>query len=423
MQSKNSIKCPNCGMQIDVNEILYHELENQMQKKFQNEVAEHRKKYKDAIELFKQKEEALKEQEEKFQKRVDDAIKENLKKESKKIEDEIRKNINEENKQQIEVMQKELREKTQKVIELNTAKAEIEKLKREKEESETKIKFQIEQEYTKKINDEREKIKKEIDAVNELKFKQKDEQLEQLKKQAEELQRKAEQGSTQLQGEVQEIAIEEWLKNSFPFDVIEEIKKGQRGGDCLQIVHTRELQNCGSIYYESKRTKDFQFTWIEKFKADMREKGANIGVLVTHTMPNSMKRMGLMEGIWICSYEEFKGLSYVLRENIISLAQATKSEENKSDKMNLLYSYLTSNEFKMQIEAIVEGFTQMQGDLNKEKNAMIRIWKQREKQLTKVLENTIGMYGSIRGIAGSAIAQIKTLELEYDDNDESLTSD
>ena len=217
----------------------------------------------------------------------------------------------------------------------------------------------------------------------------------------------------QLQGEVQELAIEEWLKEKYPFDTIDEVKKGARGADCMQIVHTRESQNCGKIYYESKRTKDFQKSWIEKFKADMREKGADIGVLVTDVMPSDMQRMGLYEGIWICSFEEFKGISAVLREQIIKIHHAMKSQENKTDKMSLLYGFLTSNEFKMQIEAIVEAFTTMQSDLDSEKRSMQRIWKQREKQIEKVLDNTINMYGSIRGIAGNAIGNIKALELEY----------
>ena len=251
---------------------------------------------------------------------------------------------------------------------------------------------------------------------NELKLRQKDEHLDQLKRQLAEAQRKAEQGSMQTQGEAQELAIEEWLSSEYPLDSIEEIKKGQRGADCLQTVNTFEYQNCGTIYFESKRTKDFQKTWIEKFKADMRERGADIGVLVTSAMPKELDRMGLLDGVWVCTFEEFKALSFVLREKIIALNLAKKSGENKSDKMSLLYHYLTSNEFKMQIEAIVEGFTQMQTDLDAEKRAMARIWKQREKQITKVLENTTGMYGSVRGIAGSAIGRVDTLELPYNDD-------
>ncbi|NLC28313.1 MAG: DUF2130 domain-containing protein, partial [Campylobacteraceae bacterium] len=212
-------------------------------------------------------------------------------------------------------------------------------------------------------------------------------------------------------------AIEEYLEAKYPFDTIEEIKKGARGGDCIQVVNTMEARNCGKIYYESKRTKDFQKPWIEKLKADMRDKGADIRVLVTEVLPKELDRLGLVEGVWVCTFDEFKGLSNVLRESIIKINLAKKSKENKTDKMSLLYGYLTSTEFTMQVEAIVEGFTQMQSDLDSEKRSMTRIWKQREKQIEKVLENTIGMYGSIKGIAGNSIGNVKALELPFSEED------
>ncbi len=250
-----------------------------------------------------------------------------------------------------------------------------------------------------------------------MRFKEMQKQLEDQKKLTEEMKRKQEQGSMQLQGEVQELAIEEWLATQFPLDTIDEIKKGARGGDCLQIVNTRSAQNCGTIYYESKRTKDFQPTWIEKFKADIRVKGANIGVLVTEVMPSDMDRMGLKDGIWICNYDEFKGLCAVLRQSIIQLSTAISTQENKGDKMHMLYDFLTSNTFRMQIEAIVEGFTQMKTDLETEKRSFQRIWKQREKQIDKVTLNTIEMHASIKGIAGNAIQSVKALELPGEDEE------
>lgn len=224
----------------------------------------------------------------------------------------------------------------------------------------------------------------------------------------------------QTQGEVQELAIEEWLAEKFPLDTIQEIKKGERGADCIQIVHTRARQNCGSIYYESKRTKHFQASWIEKFKADIQDRGANIGVLVTEAMPQDMRRLGLMEGIWVCSFEEFKGLCTVLRESVIHISTAVITQENKGDKMGMLYDYLTGKEFQLQIEAIVEGFTQMKSDLESEQRAMRSIWKKREKQIEKVLLNTTGMYGSIKGIAGNAFHSIPALELHADDDHATL---
>jgi hypothetical protein len=317
---------------------------------------------------------------------------------------------------QLNALQQEISEKSNQLKEFNKAKADIARLEREKEELRDAVALEKETEFSEKLMAEKLKIQKQVDDMTHLKIKELQLKLEEQTRLANEMKRKAEQGSMQSQGEALEIAIEEWLRESFPLDVIEEVKKGARGADCLQIVHTRQQQNCGSIYYESKRTKDFQAGWIEKFKNDIRDKNATLGVLVTEAMPNNMARMGLKEGVWICTFEEFKGLCTVLRESVIKLSEAKLSQENKGDKMEMLYSYLTSNEFKLQIEGIVEGFSQMQSDLEAEKRAMARLWKQREKQLEKVLLNTTNMHGAIRGIAGSAIQAVALLELGGGEN-------
>lgn len=419
MKNENQIKCPNCGTSIDVQDILAHQLEEEIKQKYQSQIAEEKKRYE--VEQEKLKEEKLefekkkKQENELFQERLENQLKEG----KKEIELKLKLKLKEEQSEQFDALQKELNEKSEQIKELNRTKAEIEKLKREKSE----LKEIAEAESQKKLNEilitEKEKIKKSEEDKNELRFKEMQKQLEDQKKLTEEMKRKQEQGSMQLQGEVQELAIEEWLASKFPLDTIEEIKKGARGGDCIQIVHSRTEQNCGTIYYESKRTKDFQPSWIEKFKADIRDRGANIGVLVTEVMPSDMDRMGLKDGIWICNYEEFKGLCAVLREGILQVNNAVITQENKGDKMDLLYDYLTSSTFRMQIEAIVEGFTQMKSDLDSEKRSMQRIWKQREKQIEKVVTNTIDMYGSIKGIAGNAIQSVKALELPgvYDELD------
>ena len=407
----NQISCPNCGNPIDVEDILAHKLEEELKVKFNTQLAAEKKKYEselDTLNKAKEEFEAKKKKEnELFQERLDKTLKEQLK----ASEEKLKAKVKEESLDQLQALQDELKEKSEQVKELNRSKAEIEKLKREKDE----MRELVEAESQKKLNEllfaEKDKIRKAEEERSELRFKELQKQLEDQKKLTEEMKRKQEQGSMQLQGEVQELAIEEWLISHFPLDTIEEIKKGARGGDCIQVVNTRTLQNCGKIYYESKRTKDFQSGWIEKFKADIREKGADVGVLVTDAMPPDMERMGLRDGIWICTFEEFKGLCSVLRESIVQLSNALSSQENKGDKMHLLYDYLTSTTFRMQVEAIVEGFSQMKVALDSEKRAMQRIWKEREKQIEKVITNTIDMYGSIKGIAGSAIQPVKALEL------------
>lgn len=417
MKNETQVKCPNCGTSIDVQDILSHQLEDEIKQKYQAQIAEGNKRNELEQERLKKEkldfEQKKKQENELFKERLENQLKES----KREIESKLKLKLKEEQSEQFDALQKELNEKSEQVKELNRSRAEIEKLKREKGE----LKEAAEAEAQKKLNEiliaEKDKIKKLEEDKNELRFKEMQKQLEDQKKLTEEMKRKQEQGSMQLQGEVQELAIEEWLATNFPLDTIEEIKKGARGGDCIQIVHTRTEQNCGSIYYESKRTKDFQPSWIEKFKADIRTRGANIGVLVTEVMPSDMDRMGLRNGIWICNYEEFKGLCAVLRQGILQVNNAIATQENKGDKMDLLYDYLTSSTFRMQIEAIVEGFTQMKSDLDSEKRSMQRIWKQREKQIDKVVTNTIDMYGSIKGIAGNAIQSVKSLELPGSDLD------
>jgi hypothetical protein len=410
---KRKIKCPSCGVEIDVNEVLYHQVDEELKREYDNELEKEKEKLNSkAADLQKEKqdfEENKRLQEDEIGKKVHEQVKQR--------ETDIRKALKtelaDEHSDAMKLMQDEIAEKSTKLKELNKAQMEVEKLKREKEELGERFKLEAEQELNKKLSEEKEKIIKAESSKNELTVRELQKQLEDQKKLTEEMKRKQEQGSMQMQGEVQELAIEEWLANTFPLDTIQEIKKGERGADCVQTVHTRSHQNCGKIYYESKRTKSFQPTWIEKFKQDIRNEGANIGVLVTEAMPNEMERFGLKDGIWICSYEEFKGLCSVLRESVIQINNAAVSQENKGDKMGMLYDFLTSTEFQMQIEAIVEGFTQMKGDLEAEKRAMQSIWKKRDKQIEKVVFNTTNMYGSIKGIAGNAVKEIEFFELKH----------
>lgn len=418
MKEQTQIKCPNCGTTIDVQDILAHQLEDEIQQKYQGKLAEAQKLAEsEKAKLAQEKadfETKKKQENELFQERLD----KQLKSDRLVMEEKLKNKLLEEQSEQFKALQKELNEKSEQVKELNRSKAQIEQLKREKSE----LKEAAEAEAQKKMNEmllaERGKIRRAEEERNELKFKELQKQLEDQKKLTEEMKRKQEQGSMQMQGEVQELAIEEWLSVQFPLDSIEEVKKGARGGDCIQVVNTRSIQNCGKIYYESKRTKEFQPAWIEKFKADMRDKGADVGILVTEAMPAEMDRMGIRDGVWVCSFSEFKGLCAVIRESVVQLKMVVSSQENRGDKMHMLYDFLTSNTFKMQIEAIVEGFSQMKEDLESEKRSMQRIWKQREKQIDKVVTNTVDMYGSIKGIAGKAIQSVKALELPGADEEE-----
>ena len=214
----------------------------------------------------------------------------------------------------------------------------------------------------------------------------------------------------QRQGEVQELLLEEILKENFPFDAIEEVGKGVEGADCIQIVRTNTGKECGRIIYESKRTKTWSNNWVDKLKTDKRSKGADIAILVSQVFPRDMERFGERDGIWICNFTEVASVAQVLRSGIIKINEAIKSQENKGDKMQMLYDYLTGNEFRGNVEAILEGFMSVKNGIIKEKAMMEKIWKEREKQMEKAILNTSSLYGSVKGIAGASVSDIPLLD-------------
>ncbi|MBA1419447.1 MAG: DUF2130 domain-containing protein [Epsilonproteobacteria bacterium] len=437
MSTENSIKCPNCGTKIDIDEIFYHQIEEKFkqqnlaeQKKLRDEVETKREEYKKAFDDLKAKELFMQEQKEKFDEELRKATKVQLRIERVKLQDELKKELLEEQSTSMALLQKELEEKSNKLKELHEATAKIAQLEREKEELATKAKAEAELALNQKLSQEKLKTKKsldeatalkfkEIEEANNLKLKEREEQMEQLKRSLEDAKRKADQSSMQVQGEALELAIESWLSNQFPFDTVDEVKKGAFGADCVQTIHTRELQNCGVICYESKNTKAWSDGWITKLKQDMLKVGADLGVLVTSIYPNDMDRMGFVDGIWVCSLDEFKGSASLLRESLIKVHKSVGKEENRGDKMALLYHYLTGNEFGMQMKYIVDGLMTMQTELDKEKRSLMASWKRRQKLIDGVLQNTTEMYGSLQGIAGAgAFEHIEALELEAPEDEE-----
>ena len=423
MSNTTTIECPKCGTEININEVLSSELEKSLTQKHAQELEENRRKYKEAMQTIKAKELSMAEDKEKFDEELKRATQTQLKLERAKVQDAIKKQLVEEQSDSFALLQKELDEKSKQVQELNKSKAQIEKLKRDMGEVESKVKAEAQVALSQQLNQEKEKLAKqseemkvqalkEIRDANELELKAKDEKIAQMAKSIEDAKRKSEQGSMQVQGEALETVIESWLSVQFPFDTVEEIKKGAFGADCIQTIHTRELQNCGVICYESKNTKAWSEGWVTKLKQDMLKVNADLGVLVTSVYPNGMNRMGFVDGIWICSLDEFKGSASLLRESLIRVHKTVQKEENRGDKMALLYNYLTGNEFSMQLNSIVEGFMTMQTELDKERRSLMASWKRRQKLIDGVLQNTTEMYGSLQGIAGAAVlGHIEALEL------------
>ncbi|RUM71684.1 MAG: DUF2130 domain-containing protein [Sulfurovum sp.] len=429
MTKQTTIKCPNCHVDIDVNEILYHQLEEELkqknlakQKQLQDEIEAQKLAYKEAFDSLQTKEEAIAEQQAKYKRDLKKAteikLEEQLHLEKQKLKAQIRAKIVAEREDEMKLLSDELQKKSEQVKELNVSKAQIVKLQMEKEELSSKAKADAEIELAKRLTEEKDKLRKLLDEEIALKIRAKDEQIEQMRRDIESAKRKAEQGSMQIQGEALELSIETWLTSQFPFDTVDEVKKGAFGADCIHTIHTRTLQNCGIICYESKNTKAWSDSWIVKLKQDMLKVDADLGVLVTAVYPNNMNRMGFVDGIWVCNLDEFKGSVSLLRESLIRVHQTMKREENRGDKMALLYHYLTGNEFQLQLQSIVDGFMRMQNELDKERRSLMASWKRRQKLIDAVLQNTTEMYGSLQGIAGTGvIGQIKSLELTDENED------
>ena len=374
MESNFEISCPCCGTNLNVNDLLKEQLLNDLEINLKNEKSEYIKNHISKIQ------------------------KQN-KKELEQAKSEAQDALNEAN--------SEIERKSQKIKELSGAQAEIIRLKQEHKEKEELADLETEKRIQEALEKESERLVSLANQKSEFEIKALQKQLNDQVELTNEMKRKQEQGSVQLQGEAGEIIIEEWLKNKFRLDQIIEIKKGENGADCLQKINTRESLDCGSIYYESKRTKSFQNSWIEKFKNDIRDKGADIGVLVSKAMPTGVEKIAKINGIIVCGFNEFKIIAPLLRDFLIQINNTLSAGENKGEKMSALYNFLTSSDFKHQVEGIVEGITQMQEDLIREKTAHKKLWKQREKQFEKVVDNTINMYGSIKGIAGKKIPEIE----------------
>ena len=404
MNDSARIRCPNCAQSIDVSEVLYQQLQLELKQKYEQE-------YSSQKESLKASQQLLEQQKAKLESQVSQQVEKKLKQEQVLLEKKLKQKLDEENQLRINTLEKELADKSDTVKQFHQLKAEHERQKRDYLEQKHKLEAELEQKLSKTIASERERLREEESNKAQLKLAEKDQVIEQLRQQAQEAQRKAEQGSMQIQGEVQELAIENWLKQQFPLDSIEEIKKGARGADCVQIINTYNRNNIGTIYYESKRTKAFQVTWVEKLKQDMQSRQADVGVLVTETLPKEINRIGQIDGVWVCRFNDLEGLVSVLRESLIQISRVLATQQNKGDKMSLLYNYLTGSEFRMQIEAMVEGFVQMKDDLEREKRSMQGIWKKREKQIDKVLFNANNFYSSIRGIAGNAVPRVSQFEL------------
>ncbi|MCP4252340.1 MAG: DUF2130 domain-containing protein [Candidatus Scalindua sp.] len=374
--TKETIKCPDCGSVIELSEAISHDIEIRLKQQYENEIG----KTKKAIE-----EKAKKEVQELLNVKISD-LNEQLEKKSK--------NLKEAHKQELELRKRQ----------------------RELEEKEEKLELEL----SRKIDAERQKIiqktSKEFEETHRLKDAEKDKQLDDMKKQIDELKRKSEQGSQQMQGEVLELELEESLKEEFPFDDIEPVAKGIKGGDIIQTVKTQSGRICGKILWETKRTKNWSDSWIQKLKDDQRDAKADLAILVSETLPKGFHHFRLISGVWVTDILSAVSLALALRVVLIQVARERETQVGKKEKMEIAYNYLTGQEFRNRVEAIVESFTAMKVDLEAERRAMLKIWAKREKQIERVISNAAGMHGDLQEIAGASLPTIKMLELTNDDD-------
>jgi len=435
------IKCPQCGTRIEVGEVLAKQVAGEVEARLRQEaearlkqaVASARETERDAVRLqLKDMESQLSEKDKAVQaaeakelallagqrelaereKQLDQDVEKRLAVREQELTKQIQEQAARAASKELEALQQALQTKDAAMDEARTR--EIALLK-EKAVLEEKRK-DMELDYQRKLTEERQQLEKQLiekyAGEADLKLKERDKQIEDLRKSLAEAKRKSEQGSMETQGEALELDLEANLNSHFPHDEIAPVPKGIRGADVIQTVHNESMVDCGSIIWETKNTKAWNSAWVDKLKDDQRAIGANLAVLVSRELPEGIKTFAHVDGVWVVSLASYIPLAMALRQQLVQVTFARSASEGKSEKMEMVYEYLSGDAFRHKVEAIVETFVGMQEQLNKEKRAYARLWKEREKQIERIIENTAGMYGDVRGLIGSAVPEIQALTLE-----------
>lgn len=304
-----------------------------------------------------------------------------------------------------------LKQRDDKLAEAQKAQAELIRKQRELDDAKRELELTVEKRVEESLVAVRDKAKLEAEEGLKLKVAEKEQTIVSMQRQIEELKRRAEQGSQQLQGEVQELELEGMLRLKFPRDLIEPVPKGEHGGDALHRVCGPTQQVCGTILWESKRTKNWSDGWLSKLREDQRSAKAELSVIVSHALPKDVETFDFVEGVWVTSPRNVIPVAIALRHTLIELSMARQAGEGQQTKMELVYQYLTGPRFRHRVQAIVERFSDMMEDLEKERKTMTRLWAKREEQLRCAIESTAGMYGDLQGIAGKTLQEIEGLAL------------
>jgi hypothetical protein len=409
-----TITCPNCHTEIKLTESLAAPIIESIRREYEQRLAK-----KDAE--IARRETSLRAQEEmlsKAREAIDDQVAEKLQQarakivaeEAKKAKLALATDLDQKTKE-IADLQEVLKKRDVKLAEAQKAQAELIRKQRELDDAKREFDLTVEKRIQEGLAITRQQARKEAEEQLKFKVMEKEQTIASMQKQIEELKRKAEQGSQQLQGEVQELELEALLSAKFPFDTIEPVPKGEHGGDVLQRVVGPLGQPCGTILWESKRTKNWSDGWLAKLREDQRSAKAEVAVIVSQALPKDVETFQMIEGVWVTHPRAALPIAMTLRHTLIEVASTRQATEGQQTKMEIIYQYLTGPRFRQRVQAIVEAFSSMQEDLDKEKKAITKQWAKREGQIDRVMQATVGMYGDLQGIAGKTLKEIEGLEL------------
>jgi hypothetical protein len=420
-----TITCPKCHSDIPLTESLAAPLLEATRQDFERRIADKDRQIAGREEALRNQQAAL----EKARAEVDQQVFDKLQSERKRIAAEeadkakrlAAADLNQKDKELADI-QLVLKAREEKLAEAQQAQADLIRKQRELDDAKREIDLTIEKRVQASLATVRDKAKLEAEEGPKLRLAEKEEQLASMQRQVDELKRKAEQGSQQLQGEVQELALEATLRAKFPRDLIEPVPKGEFGGDVLQRVIGPLNHHCGTILWESKRTKNWTDTWLAKLREDQRKAKADIALIVSNTLPRGVHTFDHVDGIWVTESRCAIPVAIALRQSLIEIAAVRQASVGQRTKMEIMYQYLTGPRFRQRLEAIVEKFSDMQEDLEKERKAMTRLWAKREEQIRGVIEATAGMYGDLQGIAGQALKEIEGIALPLNEDKDSIAA-
>lgn len=413
-----TITCPSCKTEIRLTESLAAPLLEATRKQFEQKIAKKDADIAAREQLTRDKERELAEAKLKLDEQVAEQVSEQLRKDRTRIAAEEAKKAQqaaasdlEQKTRELADLQQALAQNNTKLAEAQKAQAELIKKQRELDDAKRELELTVEKRVQEGLDATRQQAKKEAEDEQKLKVMEKEQTIAAMQKQIEDLKRRAEQGSQQLQGEVQELELENLLRAKFPFDSIEPVPKGEFGGDALQRVVSPGGQASGTILWESKRTKNWSDGWLTKLRDDQRAAKAEVAVMVSQALPKGVETFDIVDGIWVTHPRAALPVATILRQSLMEISLARQAGEGQQTKTEMIYQYLTGPRFRHRVEAIVEAFSTMQEDLTAEKKAIQRQWAKRQAQIDNVMQSTVGMYGDLQGIAGKSLQEIEGLEL------------